>query len=150
MFTKILVAIDGSDHASRAGVAAIWLAKQLDAKLFIISVAARPDPQTEEELKQFVQSERPSRSLEDLAIEEAVQGVLSGMERVARAAGLKDVQGVARMGQPARKIVEFAETAGIDLIVMGTRGRGEIEGLILGSVSHRVSSSAKCSCLLVR
>jgi nucleotide-binding universal stress UspA family protein len=54
------------------------------------------------------------------------------------------------MGHPAREIVEFAEKTGVDLIVMGTRGRGEIQGMILGSVSHRVSTCAKCSCLLVR
>jgi nucleotide-binding universal stress UspA family protein len=85
VFKRILVAVDGSRHATKAAEAAIALARQTDAKLFIISVAARSDP--EEELWQLVENEHLTRSL-DIAIEESVQVLLADVEQAARAAGL--------------------------------------------------------------
>jgi nucleotide-binding universal stress UspA family protein len=150
MFERMLVAVDGSAHAKKACEAAIDLAKRYGAKLFILSVAHEPSEKVREQLERFMQSERVQASLEDLVIEEAVHGVLQQAEEAARDAGVADVETVGRMGHPAKRILEFADMARIGLIVMGTRGLGEVEGLILGSVSHRVSAAAKCPCLMVR
>ena len=46
---------------------------------------------------------------------------------------------------PSRAIVAFAKRDGTDLIVMGSRVHGDIEGVLLGGVSHKVSSLAKCT-----
>jgi nucleotide-binding universal stress UspA family protein len=53
-------------------------------------------------------------------------------------------------GTPARTIVEHAKASGIDLIVMGTHGRGGVEHLLMGSVAERVVRSAVCPVLTVR
>ena len=49
-----------------------------------------------------------------------------------------------------RAIVEYAETAGIDLIVMGTHGRGGLAHALMGSVAERVVRDAPCPVLTVR
>ena len=53
-------------------------------------------------------------------------------------------------GSPARTIVEYADSNGFDLIVMGTHGRGGVAHLLLGSVAERVVRTAPCPVLTVR
>ena len=53
-------------------------------------------------------------------------------------------------GSPAETILSDAETHNADLIIMGTRGRGEMRSLLLGSQSHKVLSEASCPVMLVR
>lgn len=50
---------------------------------------------------------------------------------------------------PARAILDAAEEAGADLIVVGTRGRGGLKGLLLGSVSQKVLTHATCPVVVV-
>jgi nucleotide-binding universal stress UspA family protein len=148
MFKRILVAVDGSEQAARAAEAAIDLARRYSAKLYITAVAEWQDARTDEELERFLEIEHLSK--EDFVIAESVKDILEDVKNLARAAGLQDITLVPRIGRPARSILQTAQSAHADLIVTGTRGRGEVEGLILGSVSHRVAAAAKCACLLVR
>ena len=53
-------------------------------------------------------------------------------------------------GSAAREIVEHAQNNHIDLIVMGTHGRGGMAHLLLGSVTERVVRTATCPVLTVR
>jgi nucleotide-binding universal stress UspA family protein len=53
-------------------------------------------------------------------------------------------------GPPADAILRVAETRGSDLIVMGSRGLGQITGLLLGSQSQKVVNHAPCPVLIVR
>ena len=54
------------------------------------------------------------------------------------------------IGDAAKCIIDYANKHGIDVIVMGTRGFGELQGLLLGSVSMKVQSLAPCTCICVR
>ena len=54
-----------------------------------------------------------------------------------------------RAPAPERAIVEYAKEEGIDLVVMGTRGRGGVAHLFLGSVAERVVRTAPCPVLTV-
>jgi len=46
--------------------------------------------------------------------------------------------------------LETAQSKSVDMIVMGSRGRGDLEGLLLGSVSHKLTHAAHCTCVVVR
>jgi nucleotide-binding universal stress UspA family protein len=54
-----------------------------------------------------------------------------------------------RTGSPAEVIVSMAEEQKIDLIVMGARGLGPVKERLLGSVSHRILTLARCATLIV-
>ncbi len=53
-------------------------------------------------------------------------------------------------GAPAESVLRVAETRGCDLIVMGARGLGLLEGLLLGSQAQKVINHARCPVLLVK
>jgi nucleotide-binding universal stress UspA family protein len=52
-------------------------------------------------------------------------------------------------GDPANAIVGYADRNGIDLIVLGSRGLGQVEGMLMGSVSRKVSNLAAVACMVV-
>ncbi len=52
-------------------------------------------------------------------------------------------------GEPANKLLNHASKHGYDLIVIGSRGLEGVKGLLLGSVSHKVSQAAHCPVLIV-
>ena len=135
MITKILVATDGSDHASHALKYAIESAVKWDAQLIILSVIPPlkpilPDPdgfypiylpEFEEELEKAYKS----------ILDEAVNMVIKDQPDLKVEARLEK-------GRPPDVIVEIAKTENVDLIVMGSRGLGGITGSILGSTSQAV------------
>ncbi|HUO46361.1 MAG TPA: universal stress protein [Acidimicrobiia bacterium] len=57
---------------------------------------------------------------------------------------------VDRMGYPPDGLVEYADEVGAALVVIGSRGRGDLAALILGSTSHRVANAAPCNVLIVK
>lgn len=66
------------------------------------------------------------------------------------ATGLKTTTVVMMSPTPAAAIVSYADEHGIDLIVMGTHGRGAVAHLLLGSVAEKVVRTAHCPVLTVR
>ena len=67
-----------------------------------------------------------------------------------RELGLSDIGLSIDTGNVASKIVEFSQENDVDLIVMGRRGLGDLGGLLMGSVSHKVCHLADCACLTVK
>ena len=53
-------------------------------------------------------------------------------------------------GDPAERILDCAKREHVDMIVMGTRGLSDLKGLLMGSVSHKVSHLADCACVTVK
>ena len=57
---------------------------------------------------------------------------------------------VVEYGAPEKKFIDFATREQVDVIVIGSSGKGFIQRRIKGSVSHRVASAAHCSVYIVR
>ena len=138
MIKKILVAYDGSESAGKAFSFALDLAKRYAAALTVLSVALLPEPPEDVETEAVLESakERYEKLFAALKQKAGEEGVAPHFEIVA--------------GHPAERIIYFAEQNGVDLIVMGHRGKTFIERWLLGSVSKRVISYARCSVTVVR
>lgn len=87
----------------------------------------------------------PREALEFLAAE-----IIKSSEEVSRSKGVTNITTMVEDGDPAKRILEYAEKENADVIVMGARGLSGIEELLLGSVSHKVSHLAHCTCITVR
>jgi nucleotide-binding universal stress UspA family protein len=143
-FRNILAAIDGSPHGARALEEAVDLAQAYNAKLTVITSV--PDPSTwlvtggayggqlnYEALA--AEAEREHREL----LEHAVDGIPGDLP----------VTKILAQGRPGERILEQVEAGGHDLVVMGSRGRGQMRSLLLGSVSHQVLNASPAAVLIV-
>jgi nucleotide-binding universal stress UspA family protein len=137
-FERILVAVDGSRHSDRAVAYAKELATRYASAVFLVHAF----PHTSDLIGYQDYERRVARR------ELAGQAVI---DRARDALGAPSgVQEELLEGPPADAILRVAETRHADLIVMGTRGLGDLGGLLLGSVSHKVIHSAACPVLVVR
>lgn len=144
---NILVALDGSDHATSALELASDIAAKYGATLHLINaIESRELP---EALRHYADSEHIEGSAPRV-YNIIAQRLLDTAGARAREMGVKDVKPVIRNGDPAQQIVDYAKEAKIDMIVMGSKGLSDIQGLLLGSVSHKVSHLAPCTCVTVR
>lgn len=139
MFDKILVAVDHSEVSDRALEAAGDLALLSNGEVWVLHMRER-----EVAVKTGV-------SLSDESMDEASAAVAAAVDKLT-AAGVKahgDV-GTTLFGYAARNIVDDAKEHDVDVIVMGSRGRGDLAGLILGSTAHKVIHLADRPVLIVR
>ena len=147
MFTKILCAVDGSTHALKAAEVAGELAHHLSSRLTFLTVTK--ELKMSDEAKRYMAIEHLTGEPQ-YVLDEYTEQVMQQARDAARAAGVSNAKTQVKTGQPARVIVKTAEAGGYDAIVMGGRGHGDLEGLLLGSVSHKVASLAKCTVITVK
>jgi nucleotide-binding universal stress UspA family protein len=151
MSGKILVAIDGSDHAWKALELAADLAKARDAEVLVLHVV--PYEPLPESLVAFARAE--NIPLDEVRGREAA-GRLLGDALTREAERRLADRGVARSrslvvdGSPASAILATASDEAVDMIVLGSRGRSPVAGVFLGSVSHKVAHLAECTCIVVK
>jgi nucleotide-binding universal stress UspA family protein len=138
MIRKILVAYDTSEQASKAFDLALDLAQRYSAALVVLAVARPPEPPQEVETEAFI--ERTT---------EYFEGHFANLRESARRTNITPRFEV-RVGHPADQIIHLANQEGVDMIVMGHRGKSVIQQWLLGSVSKRVISYAHCAVTIVR
>lgn len=136
MYDRILLPTDGSPGAERAIRHAVGLTGRYDATLHALSVVDGGGV--------------PIVGGEDVEDELTARGTRA-LEAVRERAARADVPVVGDLawGEPAREIQRYVDDAGIDLVVMGTRGRTGLERRLLGSVTERVVRSAGAPVLTV-
>ena len=149
MGKTILVAVDGSTHATAAVDAACELAAALDAKLTFLNVMTRAgSARVPPELADYARMEHVFLT-EAEVLRSVSDEILQTARLRAQGKGVGAVETVAELGDPASRIVDYARSHAVDLIVMGRRGLGDLAGLLRGSVSHKVGHLANCPCLTV-
>jgi len=149
MFKKILVGVDRSESALHAVALAGALSATHDVVLILVHVvqlSAIADQvlkmSATEHLKEDPKGimEKLSQDVLDQALAHAVKEGTSE-ERISL---------LSADGDQARQLIKVAKDQNVDLIVLGTRGRGRMEGLLLGSVSQKIAALAPCHCLIAR
>jgi nucleotide-binding universal stress UspA family protein len=137
MYDKILAAIDESDVADRVLMAASELAALSQGEVLVLHLRER-------EPSKFGVTSAESAG-EAQALVDAAVGKLS-------AAGIR-AQGHARdtlFGHAAQEIINDAKANEIGVIVVGSRGHGDLAGLLLGSTAHKVIHLSDKPVLVVR
>jgi nucleotide-binding universal stress UspA family protein len=138
----IMVATDGSKGANRAIDVAAGLASALAGDLLIATVA---DSQLEEEARQFA---RVEGNIGDV-LEALSAKTLRDAEARARHLGASRIELRTGSGDVAQSLIDIAAGNSVEMIVLGRRGRGQLAGLLLGSVSQKLVSLAPCAVTVV-
>jgi nucleotide-binding universal stress UspA family protein len=177
MIKRVLVAVDGSEHANKATALACEMASRFGADVIVMHVVPdQPLSQAERQmahvefqaevardfdLTRFSDARGDIRLMSQRLTEQAAETarrfrvalggrLMADAEAQARQRAVPSVRTVLREGDPAAAILNVAREEKADLIVMGRRGLGDLAGLLLGSVSHKVSHLAECACLTVK
>ena len=174
MFKSIVVAFDGSAHASRALETAAKLAAREQATLGIVNVIDADHMNLPMEIRKMGEIEHIIDPMPNLLVdfENAPPDLANNMARssvdsqramlqyaefiVAQARkqamsfGATEVEVRIVTGDPAEGVVDFASEHNADLIVCGSRGLGRMKKLLLGSTSHKIAQLAECSCLTIK
>lgn len=144
---KILVAIDGSPQSDKAAEEAVRMASgnQSQFKSRVYAMLVLPNAPTST-YTDFV----PTAPLtESKKWDELRQRIFYVIEKCALENDVP-LEMIVEYGGPAEKLIEFAKREQVDVIVIGSSGKGFIQRRIKGSVSHRVTCGAHCSVYIVR
>jgi nucleotide-binding universal stress UspA family protein len=124
-FKNILVATDGSHHATTAATEAIEIAKHTGSRLIVISVVPSEDER------------------------EKARGNADEVVRASHQAGIY-AETIALVGKPHEVIAATAKSMGADLIVMGAYGKTGLKKLLMGSTTQKVIGLADCAVLVTK
>jgi nucleotide-binding universal stress UspA family protein len=156
LFKKILVAVDGSESASRAANVALELADKLKAELIILHAVNAPSSYRGSGLPSLGSMAPPAESQAVIDAyysnaKEVAMRIMSGTISDAKKRGV-NVKTVIPEGVTSvvETIINHASKENADLIVVGTRGLGGFRKLLIGSVSSGVVTHAACPVLIVR
>ncbi len=137
MFKHILIAIDGSEYSQRALPTAIEVARKFESDVFVLHVS-------EHDRGRAVAYSIESPAEATRLVADAVKSIREG--GISAKGAVHDVAA----GHVAKDIVETATQVSADLIVMGSRGLTDMQGMLLGSVTHKTMQLAQTAVLVVR
>jgi len=152
-FSKILVAIDGSDHSMKAAQYAIDIAR--DNKAQLIALTVLDISKIGYAASAFIAS--PMHGLEEL--ERKRKEAQEWLDRVGKMTSQRassdnnSIQFASQIEESmsvAGSIVDYAENQNIDLIVVGSKGTSGFTKLLLGSVASKVVTYASCPVLVIK
>lgn len=137
----VVVGVDDSERSAVAARKACRLARLLDAEVHAVHVGHIPAAMLAA-LAGLPAGASEFSEAQRAAVWDLVGPVLD--------AGGAPVTRIDLDGYPADALVEYAESVQAGLIVVGSRGRGHLASLVLGSTSHRVANQASCDVLIAK
>ncbi len=144
LLKNILVATDFGEAADAALTYGRALARSFDATLHVVHVAENvyvPAFGAEAYVAALPELQQDVEEDARLRLHELVSDTDTSLRVVTK---------VITSNVPAQAVITYARDASIDLIVMGTHGRGAVAHLLMGSVAERVVRTAPCPVLTVR
>jgi nucleotide-binding universal stress UspA family protein len=150
IFSKILVAVDGSEQSFKVAEYAIEIGKKYSAQLTALTVLDISKPKHLSST--FITA--PTYAMKEL--EEERKEAQQWLDKVANIVSEKGNDNIQFKSQIEKSmsvegtIVDYAEQENIDLIVVGTKGRSAFTKLLLGSVASKVVTYAHCPVLVVK
>ncbi|MGB4634622.1 MAG: universal stress protein [Arcanobacterium sp.] len=132
---KIVVGVDGSEHSKMALQRAIWEADRWGAKLTAVAT-----------VNTAAAAWIPVESLREGFLTDVADQITKQIAEVDEGRDI-DISVKAVEGNPAQILSDCSKD--IDLLIIGTRGRGGFTGLLLGSTSQNVLANAKCPTMVV-
>ena len=136
----VVVGIDESEPSRTVLSRAIEEARRREADLHVVHVFQPP----------VIFSPYMGAAVDTVAMAEAEREAIWGeVEPELERAGVR-FRRVDLEGHPARSLVAHAAAVGAELLVIGSRGRGDLASLVLGSTSHAALHLAECDVLVVK
>jgi nucleotide-binding universal stress UspA family protein len=137
MYRRILVAIDASDYSARVVPTAVEIARRFQSEVTVLHVAEHDHGRS---------------------VVYSTESVADGARLISDAVKLFDDAGLVvngavhdvAVGHVAKDIVETASGLNAELIVMGSRGLSDVQGILLGSITHKVMHLTEISVLVAR
>lgn len=149
MYSNILIATDGSEHAGKGVRTGLGLAKADGAKVTML-VVSEPFPTYDIGSRLGLFRDEKAVDAYDADCQRVAEAVLAEAAREAEAAGVACETLHVADTTPAAAILETAAARGCDLIVVASKGRTGLERFMLGSQAARVVQNATVSVLVVR
>jgi nucleotide-binding universal stress UspA family protein len=143
--TQILLATDGSDESKLATEAATELSRGTGSEVHLVYVLPTPA----QLIGHHLYTDEVRESLIGGAERDAETFLKEQAEKI-NSDGGKVADTHLRSGDPDKEILRTAESLGVGLIVMGSRGLGSISRMLIGSVSDSVVRHAHCPVFVVR
>ena len=138
----IIVGVDGSEGAERAARHAVDVARTTGAKLYIATVVRPPEGWW------GIGGAPPTPEALSTALIEGQKEVLDNLVAALDLEGV-DHETLQDLGDPASRLIAIAEERNADLMVIGRRGAGLVERVIIGSVADRICHHSPCPVLLI-
>ena len=143
MLGKILVPVDFSEYTDEIVTFAAEIARRFDASVHVIHVVPTMDYFAPYESFMAAEYTETMQKGVKAEIDKKLDAVAS---RITGAAVTKAI----RTGSASVEIIDYAESIGAELIVMGTHGRGGLEHIFMGSVAEKVVRKSSCPVLTIR
>ena len=151
MYNKILIPVDGSERSIKAAKHAGSLAEKLGSEVTLLHVMA-PLPTS---VNRYIERdcndpEQPADNVKKTLMDELVEEGEQFITKLKWDIAKNDLTVITKVivGDPSDVICRLS--ADYELVIMGSRGLGELKGFFMGSVSNRVVRHAKCPVLIYR
>jgi nucleotide-binding universal stress UspA family protein len=148
---KILIAIDESEHRGKIIRYGLMLARSLRADVTAVHVIDRSSVSALDDLQGLLGYYESGKRAYEEELTKHAKELLGEADSFAKREGMKiNVQAIVNASSVAEGIIDYASTANMDLIVIGTKGKTGGKKFLVGGIANKIIDHAHCPVLAVR